>query len=160
MAKAVLLMALCFLPALALARIMTDPYEVQGKVFCDTCLLGFETPATTYIAGAKVKIECKDRTSNRPVYSKEATTDKSGCYKMVIPEDHGDQICDAMVVSSPLPECAIPSKGRDSARVILTDNNGIASKQRFVNAMAFTRTQKLAVCENVLKQYELTDDQY
>ncbi|XP_062094746.1 protein DOWNSTREAM OF FLC [Humulus lupulus] len=161
MAKAVLLMALSFLPALALAtRWVKDPLVVEGKVYCDTCLAGYETTATTYIAGAKVRIECKERVSNKIIYSKEATTDSCGTYKMLIPEDHGDEICDAVLVSSPQFDCATASPGRDRARVILTENNGIATKNRFVNAMGFTRTDALAGCADVLKQYEETEYGY
>ncbi|XP_062097153.1 protein DOWNSTREAM OF FLC-like [Humulus lupulus] len=161
MAKAVLLMALCLLPALASARSsLKVPFEVEGKVFCDTCRAGYETSATTYISGAKVKIECKDRTSNKLVYSEEATTDKYGCYKLSIPEDHGDQVCDAVVVSSPQSDCSTPTKGRECARVILTRNNGMATMKRYVNSLGFTRSHAMAGCANVLKQYEDTDDQY
>lgn len=113
-----------------------------------------------YFIGAKVRIECRDRKSNNPVYWKEATTDSCGTYKMLIPENHADHICDAMLVSSPQANCATPSQGRDRARVILNDNNGIVSYNRFVNNMGFTRNEAMAGCENVMKQYQETDDQY
>lgn len=48
-----LLAALCLLPAIAAAaaRPTRTPLTVTGKVYCDTCQAGFETPASTYIAG-------------------------------------------------------------------------------------------------------------
>lgn len=94
------------------------------------------------------------------VYSKEATTDSTGCYTMLIPEDHEDQVCDAVLVHSPLSNCAKVSPGRDRARVILNCDNGIASNSRFVNSMGFERDEPLAGCANVLKQYQETDNQY
>lgn len=45
------LLALCVLPALVSAKIVGKPFHVQGRVYCDTCRCGFETSATTYIAG-------------------------------------------------------------------------------------------------------------
>ena len=52
MARVIILFALIMLPALALAsRPVRTPFVVRGKVFCDTCLAGFETSATTYIPG-------------------------------------------------------------------------------------------------------------
>ncbi|GMN45291.1 hypothetical protein TIFTF001_014487 [Ficus carica] len=165
MAKSVLLMALCLLPALAVAsRSLIDPYvplkvpfRVEGKVYCDTCCAGFETSATTYISGAKVTIECKDRDTLALVFSKEVTTDSEGCYSTSIAEDHKNQICDVVAVSSPLKNCAKAAPGRDRARVILTENNGIASNRRFVNAIGFEMNKPLGVCANVLKQYQETE---
>jgi len=52
MARVFMLLALCVLPALvSAARPGRNPFSVQGLVYCDTCLAGFETPKTTYIAG-------------------------------------------------------------------------------------------------------------
>jgi hypothetical protein len=43
---------LCALPAhVSAARDLKKGFIVQGRVFCDTCRVGFETPASTYIAG-------------------------------------------------------------------------------------------------------------
>ena len=44
------LVALCILPAIASAAI-PEPFTVPGKVYCDTCRVGYETPATTYLPG-------------------------------------------------------------------------------------------------------------
>jgi hypothetical protein len=52
MARVLLLLALCVLPALVrAARPARNPFVVQGSVYCDTCLAGFETSKTTNIAG-------------------------------------------------------------------------------------------------------------
>lgn len=51
MAKSMLLLALCvLLPALISGgRLMSKPFVLEGRVYCDTCRAGFETSATTYI---------------------------------------------------------------------------------------------------------------
>lgn len=52
MGRLMLLVALCVLPALVSAgRPVSQPFVLQGRVYCDTCRAGFETSATTYIAG-------------------------------------------------------------------------------------------------------------
>ncbi|XP_065882014.1 protein DOWNSTREAM OF FLC-like [Euphorbia lathyris] len=159
MARLMLLFALFALPAIvSAARPARNPFEVEGRVFCDTCQAGFETPKTTYIAGAKVRVECKDRKTMELVYSKEATTDSTGTYKMYINEDHQDQLCDAMVVSSPQLSCKNPSSGRDRARVILTNYNGIASNKRFANAMGFEAEEAMSGCTELLRQYQEYED--
>ncbi|CAN6720712.1 unnamed protein product [Malus baccata var. baccata] len=158
MAKLFLLIALCMLPALAAAtRPMRIPFTVEGKVYCDTCRAGYETKAITYIAGAKVRLECRDKTSMALLYTKEGTTDSAGCYKIPVAEDHLDQFCDAVLVSSPQKDCATVSPGRERARVILTANNGIASYNRFANAMGFMRTEALSGCTQILKELQELD---
>lgn len=51
--KFLVLFAICVLPAFvsATARPVKTPLTVCGKVYCDTCRAGFETTATTFIAG-------------------------------------------------------------------------------------------------------------
>ncbi|XP_023001897.1 pollen-specific protein C13-like [Cucurbita maxima] len=159
MARFVVLFALCVLPALiAATRPVRTPFVVRGKVYCDTCLAGFETSATTYIPGAKVKIECKNRNTMELLYSQEATTDSTGSYSLLVNEDHEDQVCDALLISSPEKECSAVSEGRDRARVILTRYNGIASNDRYVNAMGFARNEALSGCNQVLSQYQDIED--
>lgn len=55
MAKLALLFALFVLPAIAVAaRPTRHPLVVRGKVYCDPCRAGFETSASTFIAGNAV----------------------------------------------------------------------------------------------------------
>lgn len=52
MAKVLLFIALCVLPALVSAtRMVKNPLVVQGQVYCDRCRAGFETPKTRNMAG-------------------------------------------------------------------------------------------------------------
>ncbi|XP_050213254.1 pollen-specific protein C13-like [Mercurialis annua] len=159
MGRAILLFALCVLPALvAAARPARTQFEVEGYVYCDHCRAGFETQKTTYIAGARVRLECKNRQTMELVYSKEATTDSSGTYKIRVSEDHQDQICDTMLVSSSRADCRSPSSGRDRARVVLTNNNGIASNKRYANSMGFEVEEPMSGCAEVLRQYKELDE--
>lgn len=92
------------------------------------------------------------------VYSIEGVTDSAGSYQLMVNEDHGDQMCDALLVSSPQANCATPSPGRDKARVVLTRSNGIASDTRYANAMGFMMDHPMSRCAQLLQQYQ-TDDQ-
>ncbi|KAL6984195.1 hypothetical protein U1Q18_017572 [Sarracenia purpurea var. burkii] len=113
----------------------------------------------TYQTGAKVRVECKDRETQTLLYSIDTTTDSTGTYKLAVKEDHEDQLCDAVLVSSPQSDCASADPGRDRARVILTRNNGIVSNNRFANAMGFMRDQPLSGCQQLLLQYELQESE-
>ncbi|XP_047319580.1 pollen-specific protein C13-like [Impatiens glandulifera] len=153
-----MLVAVYLLPAIVTgSRPMENPLTLEGRVYCDTCRLGFETSATTYISGAKVKVECKNRNTHELMYTKEATTDQTGTYKMTVNDDHQDQICDVMLVSSPQNDCAKVSEGRDHARVVLSQSNGIASDKRYANAMGFVKDQAMEICNKLLEQYNEDD---
>nr|AAF16869.1 allergen-like protein BRSn20 [Sambucus nigra] len=158
MARLILLVALSFLPLLTSARLIGNPFLLKGSVYCDTCRAGFETDATKYLHGARVRIECKDRDTLRLTYSDEAVTDSKGKYSVLVSDDHGDQMCDAILVSSPDPECAVPDKGRDRACVILTRSNGMTSDERFANAMGFLKNEPMAGCTQILQKYQLNED--
>ncbi|KAI3685399.1 hypothetical protein L6452_34641 [Arctium lappa] len=160
MAKSgLMLVALCvLLPALISAsRPMSHPFLLQGQVYCDTCRAGFETSATTYIARAKVRVECKDR-EQKLLYSMEGTTDATGTYNILVNEDHGDETCDVVLVSSPLGNCKTADPGRDRARVVLTRYNGIVSDTRFANAMGFMKDEVMSGCTTLLQSLMEEED--
>ena len=161
MARLVILMLLCVLPALATARFLhhAKPFVVQGRIYCDTCRAGFETSATTYIPGARVRIECRDRKSLALTYSIEGVTDSTGTYKLTVADDHLDEACDAMLVSSPDPLCSEPNAGHDKSRVILTRSNGMPSDLRFANNMGFLKSEPMTECTQVLQMYKETEDE-
>lgn len=110
------------------------------------------------VAGARVRIECRDRKSLALTYSIEGVTDSTGTYKLNVADDHFDQMCDAMLVSSPDPLCSEPNLGRDKSRVILTRSNGMNSDIRFANNMGFLRNEPMAQCTKVLQMYQQTDE--
>ncbi|MBA0797966.1 hypothetical protein Gohar_008609 [Gossypium harknessii] len=155
MAKVLLFIALCVLPALVSAtRILNNQLVVEGYVYCDTCRAGFETPKTRSLADAMVRLVCSDRKSGQVVFKKEGYTDKTGKYQIRVSEDHLDQICDAVLVKSSQLGCATMSPGRERARVILTNFNGISSTTRFANAMGFMVDEPEAGCAEMMKMYQ------
>ncbi|KAA3449623.1 hypothetical protein CXB51_010969 [Gossypium anomalum] len=159
MAKLLLFIALFVVPCLVSAtRMVKNPLVVQGQVYCDHCRAGFETPKTRNMAGAKVKVVCSNRKTGDVVYEKEGHTDSTGQYKIAVSEDHLDEICDAVLVKSSQPECAEMSPGRERARVVLTNFNGISSNTRFANAMGFMANKAEAGCAEVMKVYQEEDD--
>ncbi|OVA14627.1 Pollen Ole e 1 allergen/extensin [Macleaya cordata] len=160
--RMLVLFALCVFPALISASRPVqndqDSLLVRGKVYCDTCQAGFETTACNFVAGAKVKLECKDRKTLKLLHRVDAVTDKTGSYEIKVAADHGDQLCETALVSSPDRYCAKFAPGRERARVILTSNNGIVSNVRYANNMGFMADQPMAGCAQVLKQYQEDED--
>ncbi|KAJ4715683.1 Pollen-specific protein [Melia azedarach] len=159
MAKLLLFFALALLPAAVVVNAHGNPFHIRGRVYCDTCRCGFETRATTYISGATVRIECKDRNSLLLKYSIDGTTDSTGTYNILVEDDHQDQICYAKLLSSPLPDCRTADPGRERSQVILTRSNGAVSNLHYANALGFLKDQPLALCTQLLKQY-LPQDEY
>ncbi|CDP01424.1 unnamed protein product [Coffea canephora] len=154
MAKLLVLVALCILPAIASAAI-PEPFTVTGKVYCDTCRVGYETPATTYLPGCIVKLVCKKRDNpDQITFTKEATTDSTGKYEMQVAYDAGDDICEMEHVKSSDPTCATPNAGRDHARICLTRNNGMVSNVRHANNIGYFRDVPLARCPQILQRYQ------
>ncbi|KAE8666491.1 putative phosphoglycerate mutase [Hibiscus syriacus] len=159
MAKILLFIALCVIPSLVSStRMVKSPLVVQGQVYCDYCRAGFETPKTRNMAGAKVKVVCSDRKTGEVVYEREGYTDSTGQYKISVSEDHLDEVCDAVLVKSSQPGCGEMTPGRERARVILTNFNGIASNTRFANAMGFMADEAEAGCAEVMKLFQEEDN--
>nr|XP_043608512.1 protein DOWNSTREAM OF FLC-like [Erigeron canadensis] len=153
MSKQLVLIALCLLPVFTTALVSSNPFRLKGRVYCDTCNAGFETSATTYIAGATVRVECLDRYTMSLKYTLSAVTDATGTYEMEVPTDHGDQKCECTLVKSPDSKCAQPSIGRNRATVILTRNNGMNNDARYANAMGFATTTPLPGCKELIRSY-------
>ncbi|KAJ8430420.1 hypothetical protein Cgig2_025847 [Carnegiea gigantea] len=160
MAKTVMVIAaLCLLPAIAMAvRPVAQPFVVKGRVYCDTCRAGFETTASIYLHGAKVRLECRHRHSQEVLYAAEATTDETGTYSIPVKQDQKDRVCETMLVKSSHSKCSSPDAGRDRSRVILTSYNGVVSYERFANNMGFMMDEPMAYCSQLLQQYELDDE--
>ncbi|KAJ4965113.1 hypothetical protein NE237_016962 [Protea cynaroides] len=159
MAKVLILIALCVLPSLiTAAHDVRKPFVVIGKVYCDTCRCGYETPATTYIPGAMVRVECEDSNSLQVVFNVDNVTDATGTYTITVTEDHEDQLCYATLISSPQSDCTAKAPGRDKSTVILTNFNGVISNIRHANAMGFLKDSALPGCTQLLKQYQEYDE--
>ncbi|KAG0485159.1 hypothetical protein HPP92_009238 [Vanilla planifolia] len=154
---AVVLVAV-FLPETILGARTAPPvrFTVHGRVFCDTCRAGFETPATTYIEGAKIRVECRG-TNGVKLCSYDGMTDSSGTYNVLVADEHEHEICEVSLVSSPDQSCNAVVPGREKARVFLSHNNGISSDTRFANNLGFQKDTPLALCSDLMKMYQEDD---
>ncbi|XP_078440846.1 protein DOWNSTREAM OF FLC-like [Wolffia australiana] len=133
-------------------------FTVEGGVFCDTCQAGFETPATTTIAGAKVRVECRDRETEVVKFVADGVSDGQGKYKIYVAGEHETEICESVLVSSPLQSCSTPLAGRERSRIVLSHHNGVVSDRRFANNLGFVRNSALAGCAQIMKAYQQLDD--
>ncbi|MQM21101.1 hypothetical protein Taro_054135 [Colocasia esculenta] len=157
---ALTLCGLAALPPLACgSRYPKTGFTVEGGVFCDTCQAGFETPATTYIAGAKVRVECRDRITGVVKYTASGVTNSKGKYSIPVNGEHEYEICESVLVSSSQAECASPLAGRERARVVLSHNNGVASDKRLANNLGFQRVSAVAGCAEIMKMYQQYEEE-
>ncbi|KAJ3697218.1 hypothetical protein LUZ61_000923 [Rhynchospora tenuis] len=127
-------------------------FTVEGRVYCDTCRAGFETSATTYISGAKVRLECRHFSDGKIEHQVDGVTSENGTYAIELKDNHEKEICEIVLVQSPLSTCAEIPKGRDRASVLLADG-GLSSNVRYANALGFLKYTPLSVCADVLKKY-------
>lgn len=157
--QAIIFFAVALFLALFEIAHCTDPhFYVEGRVYCDTCRIQFVTKASTYIPGAKVRLECKNREGGHLTYRIEGETDKTGTYSLPVDGDHEEEVCEVILVKSPDPECNEPFTGGfggKSARVSLTSNNGIASAARLANPLGFMKKQAFPECPDILKELGL-----
>ncbi|XP_058010278.1 protein DOWNSTREAM OF FLC isoform X1 [Hevea brasiliensis] len=110
------------------------------------------------VSGARVRIECEDRTTSQLRYSVEGVTDSTGTYKIKVEDDHQDQLCYATLVSSPLASCKTADRGRSRAEVILTRNNGAISDLHFANSLGYLRDEPLSGCAELVRQLLESDE--
>ncbi|KAL6843454.1 hypothetical protein ACP4OV_026776 [Aristida adscensionis] len=134
-------------------------YLIQGRVYCDTCRAGFETNVTEYIKGAKVRLECKHFGTNVVERAVDGVTDETGTYKIELKDSHEEDICEVVLVKSPLANCKEIEAQRDRARVVLTTNVGISDNLRLANPLGYFKDVPLPVCTGLLKQLDLADDE-
>ncbi|KAL5726823.1 hypothetical protein ACHQM5_000075 [Ranunculus cassubicifolius] len=141
MAKLVALIAtLSLLSLFAVAYSHHENLSIGGQVYCDTCL----------------RLICRDRDDIHNVtVTLDATCDAAGMYSFEVEGAHEDEVCEVFLVESPMADCNETVPGLDRARILVTDNNGITSGTRFVNAMGFLRKELAPGCAEVLKSYGL-----
>ncbi|GFZ07552.1 hypothetical protein Acr_19g0004890 [Actinidia rufa] len=153
MAKAVALIAasaLCVLALASLAQCHNEVFTVEGKVYCDTCRVLFETKVSEYIAGADVKLQCRSREDDSVTVTMTGKTNKDGYYRLSVSGDHENEICEVTAVSSPNPDCNETVPEIRTARVALSDNSGILSTVRYCNPIGFVKKESLSSCIEVL----------
>lgn len=112
-------------------------------------------------AGAKVRLECRDREGGSITLSSEADTDEQGRYNIPVEGDHEEEVCEVILVKSPNDDCNEISNelhAKLSARISLTNNNGIAGPHRIPNPLGFMKKEADPQCAEVLKELGLTPD--
>ncbi|EOY28007.1 hypothetical protein QUC31_012799 [Theobroma cacao] len=154
--------ALCFLSLLGIVDAQApEQFFVEGKVYCDNCRAQFVTKISKYMAGAQVRLECRDREGGDITYSVDGETDESGTYHIKVEGDHEEEICEVSLVQSSDPECSEIDKEnflRKSARISLTKYSGITSDSRLANPLGFMVKKPLPECTEVLRELGITAD--
>nr|O49813.1 RecName: Full=Olee1-like protein; Flags: Precursor [Betula pendula]CAA74365.1 putative Ole e 1 protein [Betula pendula] len=162
MAKSIIIQApaLCFLSLLGFAY-SESRFFVEGKVYCDNCRTQFVTKLSTYMKGAKVSLECRNREGGTLIYSSDSETDKSGTYRIPVDGDHEEEICEIALKKSSDPDCSEVSKDpflKKSARISLTKNNGISTPVRLANPLGFMKKKPLPECAKALRELGMNPD--
>ncbi|KAK4399225.1 Pollen allergen Che a 1 [Sesamum angolense] len=120
--------ALCLLSLAQLANSQQPQFTVKGRVFCEVCRANFINKFSKPMAGAEVKLECKDEESGIVTYS----SSQSDCAE--IPVDGLGEI--------------------PAAEITLTANNGFHDEFRYANALFFTKKEAQPECEELYKELE------
>ncbi|XP_059444764.1 anther-specific protein LAT52-like [Corylus avellana] len=128
----------------------SDTFSVEGKVYCDTCQVMFETKISEPIAGATVRLECRKRFGGGLTFSVEGVTDKNGNYSLHVEGDHEEEICTLLPIKSSRPDCNEQMANYGKIVVSLTSNSGVSSNVRYANPLGFTIKEALPDCVKVL----------
>ncbi|KAF5205328.1 Pollen allergen ole e 1 family [Thalictrum thalictroides] len=155
MAKLVALVAsLCFLSFLGAAYCKI---EVRGLIYCDTCRVLFPTIVAKPATDAQVTLVCRDRENEKNVTVSITTSaiDEHGKYVFEVDGDHEDEICEVRLEKNNDPDCTQIIPGLDRARILISDNSGIASNVRYANPLGFIKSEALPECAQILRSYDL-----
>ncbi|KAK8691345.1 hypothetical protein V6N13_074856 [Hibiscus sabdariffa] len=145
-------LAICLSSLLCLVA-TSDKFIIEGKVYCDTCRVEFETKLSQPIKGAFVNLQCRNRTDGRSIsYTQDVVTDETGAYKIKVEGDHEDEICEVSLVKSPRNDCNDPTEAWRKSRVVLSSKDGVNGPQRFANNLGFMKKEPLPGCTQVLKE--------
>lgn len=82
-------------------------------------------------------LECKNRTDERIVYSKDAVSDKLGMYSIPVEGDHEDELCEVSLMGSPRKNCNEMTESWRKARVMLTRRDGVTELTRQTSNLGF-----------------------
>ena len=145
--------ALCMAALINVAEAINEDTSlyVEGKVYCDTCRVQFQTPISEYIANATVTLLCRNRMTELVSVEIEAVTDESGKYTIKVDNDHADSICEVHLTNSPREDCSEVTAELNAARILLTNDVGVVGPVRYANALGFMRKEALKNCGEVLK---------
>ncbi|KAE8723479.1 Alg9-like mannosyltransferase family isoform 1 [Hibiscus syriacus] len=156
-------LAICLSSVLDSVSAAQVKFIVEGKVYCDTCRVEFETRISEPLKGALVNLECRNRTNGTvTTITKDVLTDDAGAYKIEVEGDHAEEICEVSLVKSPRDDCRDPTEAWRKSRVVMTSKDGIEGIQRFANNLGFKKREPLSECTEVLKEmgyYELQGEE-
>jgi hypothetical protein len=74
-------------------------------------------------------------------------------------DNHENEICEVVLMQSPLKDCTEIVPGRNRARIVLSDDTGISSNLRLANPLGFLKDVPLDICGAIMKMYMLGDDE-
>ncbi|KAM3394069.1 pollen allergen Sal k 5 [Capsicum galapagoense] len=148
-------------PAPAPTQTQTQ-FRVEGRVFCDVCRVLFETRLSKPMSGAEVRLQCRNRTDDSETFTVEGKTDDDGMYSLLAERDHENEICETILVKSSMDDCnEIPKEKftKESARITITNKNGIVETTRHANPLFFVKKEVSPECAQVFKELELLPEQ-
>ncbi|GMJ13840.1 hypothetical protein like AT1G29140 [Hibiscus trionum] len=155
-------LTICLSSLLCLVEATQDKFIVEGKVYCDTCRVEFETKLSEPIKGAFVNLECRNRTDGKSIsHTQDVVTDETGVYKIEVEGDHEEEICEVSLIKSPRDDCNDPTELWRKSRVVLTSSDGVNGPHRFANNLGFMKRELLPECTQVLTEmgyYELEEE--
>ncbi|KAI5662402.1 hypothetical protein M9H77_21725 [Catharanthus roseus] len=154
MAKAAAL-AVCILALATFAHCHPEVFDIEGNVYCDPCRVEFETRLSSPIAGATVRLECRNSEFENVTYSIEGLTDSVGHYKLSVKGEHEEDICEISAVKSPREDCNVKFESFEKARISCTENSGIKGDIRYANPLGFMTEKSSSECQEVLEELGL-----
>ncbi|KAL8131558.1 pollen allergen Che a 1-like [Apium graveolens] len=156
---AVIISILCILAFSGLSQCHEEPeFFVNGQVYCDTCRVRFPTRISQPIKGARVAVECRDRDNGTMTHNAIGMSGDNGEYNLTIKGDFENEICEVVVMKSPIAECAEVMEGLNRARISLTSKNGLLDTHRYANPLGFITSNPLFQCTQVLAELDLSLD--
>ncbi|OIT22194.1 PREDICTED: olee1-like protein [Nicotiana attenuata] len=151
--------AICLFSLLGLTQAYEKPqFIVEGIVYCDPCRSAFKTNLSQPLAGAGVRLECRHPETEEVTITIASQTNSTGYYHLLVEGDHENEICETYLTKSPKEDCSeIPDEvhTKESSRVTLTNNNGMAGNLRDANALFFLAKKVSSECAQ-----EFNDMQY
>ncbi|KAI3682668.1 hypothetical protein L1987_82819 [Smallanthus sonchifolius] len=133
-----------------------ESFIVQGKVYCDPCRIQFPTKLSYPVPNTKVVLRCRERESGTETTKIEGKSDANGMYNIAATGDHEEEICDVRITESPDSKCPEVMDDESSARVSLTDKNGVRGKIRMANPIGFMVKEIDPRCKEILAEIGIT----
>ncbi|XP_059283476.1 pollen allergen Sal k 5.0101-like [Lycium ferocissimum] len=137
-------------------------FHVEGKVYCDFCRALFENRLSKPMPDAEVRLQCRNQTDDTVTLTVEGQTDERGVYSLLVERDHEDEICEMILMKSSMDDCTeIPNEGhaKESARITITNNNGMSETTRHANPLFFLKKEASPECDEVFKELELLPEE-